>query len=368
MRTLCLQLSLGLALTGLGAAQDPGSGVQGYRVPAEMLRTERQRLDSAKEKFEQARQRVVMLTGQTEQLEQERQDNARAQERLEAELGQVKDRLVQVATEQARLAQELEEANVKLTQSHADLSRRLAALYEMRSMPMVGFVLRSASFSEFMRRYEYARIITSVDLKRMEEISAQSARIEAKRKALAAEQKKMQDLQEEKRRKNQMLAQAITKGQEILDRLRTERVSALGHASSLERFRKDLEDRIKELAAQQVADLARKDPGAAAAGVDERKIVERRILPGTLGWPLDGDLEVCRPFGQVKTGKQADFFNPGIDVRILGLRTVKAVESGKVIHQGRLPSFGKVLMIDHGGRPNKIISVYGSLDSVMVGV
>jgi septal ring factor EnvC (AmiA/AmiB activator) len=52
----------------------------------------------------------------------------------------------------------------------------------------------------------------------------------------------------------------------------------------------------------------------------------------------------------------------------VGLKTVKSVEAGKVIHQGRLPSFGKVLMIDHGGKNDKIISVYGNLDSIMVGV
>jgi len=337
-------------------------------VTSEEIRTEKRRLEEAKDRFEVARQRVVVLSSQYEELEKERQENVASQEKLEAEVGQAREKLALVQAEMSKLSKDLEVATSQLAVSYADFSKRLAALYEMRSLPLFGFVLRSQSFSEFMRRYQYVRILTSVDIRKMEELSTLTGQIEQKRKALAAEQKRMESLKEEKRQKNQTLAKAIGKGQDILDKLRLERVSALSRATSLEKATCELTEKIKELEAERVQDLARKDGVGGQAKIEENGLPAKNLSPGKLGWPLDGDMEVVRPFGTVKHGNQPEYFNPGIDVRVVGLRTVKAVEAGRVIHHGTLPSFGKVLMIDHGGRSNKIISVYGNLDSIMVGV
>lgn len=362
------RLLLLLALAGVVHAEEPELSIVGA-LPSQ-LRAEKTKLTDARERASSARQRVVILTGQYEELAQERQANARVQQKLEADIDELRTRLMAVQTELARLATELENTNVQFTQAFSDFSRRLVSLYEMRSYPLVGFVFRAQSFTEFLRRAEYARVLSAADLKKMEELTALRGQMDSKSKALEAEKQKMEGLKEEKKKKNQSLAQAITKGQEILDKLRLERVSALNRASSLEKHSHELEDKIRQLERQRVADLAKpgqaeQEPVAAGAGPVS---LERNLRPGSLGWPLDGDMEVLRPFGKVKSANEPDYNNPGIDVRIVGLKTVKAVEAGKVIHHGRLPSFGKVLMIDHGGKSDKIISVYGNLDSIMVNV
>jgi septal ring factor EnvC (AmiA/AmiB activator) len=334
----------------------------------ESIRSERLRLQEARDRYEKARQRVVVLTGQYDELERERQANALVQEKLEGELAAIRTKVESVHAELVRLAGQRDEAASRFATSFRDFSRRLDALYEMRSYPLMGFVFRSQSFAEFMRRWEYARILASVDIRRLEEMSTLRGQMAATQASLEAEKQKMEALKEEKRRKNQALAQAIVKGQEILDQLRTERVSAVSRASSLSKYTRELEDKIRQLEARRVADLAQRGPGPVAGPGGEQLLATRSVAPGTFGWPLDGDMEVVRPFGRVRTRGEPEFNNPGIDVRIASLRTVKAVESGKVIHQGRLPSFGKVLMIDHGGRSDKVISVYGNLDSIMVGV
>ena len=357
-----------LTLATCATAEEPELSIVGA-LPAQ-LRSEKTRLTDAREKASTARQRVVILTGQYEELERERQGNAHVQEKLEADLNDVRTRLMAVQTELARLATDLETTNVQFGQAFSDFSRRLVALYEMRSYPLVGFVFRANSFTEFLRRAEYARVLSAADLKKMEELQALRGQMDSKSKALEAEKQKMEGLKDEKRKKNQSLAQAITKGQEILDKLRLERVSALNRASSLEKYSHELEDRIRQLERQRVSDLSKNDGESApeTAGGAGPVSLDRILRPGSLGWPLDGDMEVLRPFGRVKSANEPDYNNPGVDVRIVGLKTVKAVEAGKVIHHGRLPSFGKVLMIDHGGKSDKIISVYGNLDSIMVNV
>lgn len=336
-------------------------------VLAEEIRTEKARLEDASEKYDKVKQRVVVLTGQYEELEKERQGNTQLQERLEGELTGVRNKTLAVAADLARLSADLEQANAQFAQAFADFAKRLTALYEMRSYPLVGFVFRAQSFTEFQRRAEYARVLSAADLKKMEELAALRGQIESKSKALAVEKAKMEQLKDEKRRKNSSLAQAINKGQEILDKLRIERVSALSRAQQLSKYTRELTDRVKQLEHRRVAQLAEGPTGAAGASA-EAPPDGRAIRPGTLGWPLDGDMEVVRPFGKTKSPNEPDYVNPGVDIRIVGLKTVKAVEAGKVIHQGRLPSFGTVLMIDHGGKADKIISVYGNLDSIMVGV
>jgi septal ring factor EnvC (AmiA/AmiB activator) len=345
-------------------AETETTSVQSEVVP-ETIRTESTRLDDVRDKFEKARQRVVVLTGQYDELEKERQLNSGVQDHLEGELTDIRGRLDALSGELSKLQAELTEANNRFAASLADCSHRLVALQEMRSYPLFGFVIRSQSFAEFMRRYEYARIITGLDIQTMERLSQQKAQMEAKKKELAAEQARIEALKDEKKKKNQALAGAITRGQEILDRLRLERVTALERASTLSRYSRALEDRIKSLRDRRAADAL---SGDATPGIKEQATMNRAIKAGSLGWPLDGDMEVVRPFGTVKPADGPGYFNPGVDVRILSQRTIKAVDAGRVIHRGRLPSFGNVLMIDHGGKGNKIISVYGNLDSIMVPV
>lgn len=352
---LCLALLLALPGSPPAHALDE----LGTLATPETLRAEKRRLDETRASMQRARARLVVVSSQYDKLEEEREVNSRQQETLEKDLSEVTGKLRQVASDLAARSRELDEANSKFTRTFEDFTRRLGALYEMRSYPIAGLVFRSQGFGDFMRRWEYARILTSQDLRLMDELSAQRSRIEKQRATLAAEQKRMETLQQQKHNKNKALAQSIGRGREILDQLRAERVEAARRSESLERNSRALEDRLKGLQSQRFEEVAQRDPGPSEAARP------RGVVMGRMGWPLDGDMEVLRPFG---TGGRSGPPNPGIDIRVLAPHTVAVVDDGRVIHVGRLPSFGQVLMVDHGGQPDKIITVYGNLDAATVTV
>jgi len=84
---------------------------------------------------------------------------------------------------------------------------------------------------------------------------------------------------------------------------------------------------------------------------------------GTLQMPLRGKL--LRGFGASSSG--SDFSelvtSRGLLMKAPEAEAVSAIARGQVIHSGRMPGFGRILIVDHGER---YYSLYGRLDSLLV--
>ena len=85
-----------------------------------------------------------------------------------------------------------------------------------------------------------------------------------------------------------------------------------------------------------------------------------------LSWPLAGRgrSSVTSKFGPRKSpGAGGSTFHKGIDIDGVREERVLASVGGEVVFAGRMSGFGKVVMIDHGGR---LITVYGHLSRTIV--
>jgi len=140
------------------------------------------------------------------------------------------------------------------------------------------------------------------------------------------------------------------------DRLRADREARL---RLLERLRKD-----RSLQSQAIAELTRAmsalgasiaalPPDAAPPRVD----VAFSRLEGALPWPAAGVVQI--PFGSVRNPRfGTETPHPGVDIRVEPAAPVRAVGPGRIVFDRRYGSYGRTVVIDHGGR---YLSVYARL-------
>jgi len=103
-------------------------------------------------------------------------------------------------------------------------------------------------------------------------------------------------------------------------------------------------------------------PGAsqvkAIRAAPERRRAEPRVeaFTGLLSWPVNG--KVVSQFG-VRNGIQHN----GIAIQAAEGTPIRAAESGKVGHVGKIAGLGNVVLIEH---PNRLVTVYAHLKEIRV--
>lgn len=356
MRALVLFVTLGTAGAAFAAV---GEGPE-----SEEIKLQKKRLQTVAVEEESSRERLESLETQLGGISDDHQKNVDLQKQLEGELVRLDVKLKESETSVTKLDEDLVKSTENFKAHYRDFASRALMLYETRSYPTLGFVLNATSFTEFTRRHEYHRILSQYDLQKIEELEIMRGEMQQRRDTLLRERVELEELRKLRQQKNEDLIQAIRQADGLKDSLSQELGGARGEHGRLRVKRTSVESRIQELENNRDQRItSRVEPGAP---VEEK--LERLVKPGSFGWPIDGDIEILRPFGSAGREQESDHDNPGIDIRVSGLTTVRSVESGKVIHRGELPSFGLVLMIDHGGSPDRVITVYGNLDSVLVTV
>jgi septal ring factor EnvC (AmiA/AmiB activator) len=87
----------------------------------------------------------------------------------------------------------------------------------------------------------------------------------------------------------------------------------------------------------------------------------------SMEWPIDGDISIVRPFGYSENIVGTNEFSAGIDISVIGYKVIKASAPGTVVYRGPFSdTYGNIVMLDHGGAPNNIFTIYGNLDQIFV--
>jgi len=201
----------------------------------------------------------------------------------------------------------------------AEAFRRAAIMEKVELMKGIAGISRKTQAAEEQTRLQAQDLADSSRKAQAEQASRQQEYAQ-KQAAMAEASRKKQD--------------AIKRGQDLAET-----------AKALTRLIKMLGQRIH---GQQA-----KAPQAAAYGLD--------VPRNSLAWPADGSL--VQPFGRQRNTELGTWvIHQGILLETAMGAAVTPVRAGRVIFAGPFHSYGKVLILDHGGG---FFSVYGELGEML---
>ncbi len=142
------------------------------------------------------------------------------------------------------------------------------------------------------------------------------------------------------------LLRSVRASKKRMDRLLAETVSS----------RRGLESRMSRILSEQRR-LAR-----VRAARSSRARAPASSFAGSLAWPVRG--KVVRKFGKHKHAEfNAVVYSSGVEIAARRGSPVTAAASGRVVHQGWIKGYGRVMIVDHG---NDFWTVYGHLQDFRV--
>lgn len=318
-------------------------------------------LEEVKNKLSSTKRRVVILSSQHRQLQKEVQRNARETRSVESEIARLQRCISEGNASIEAHRRELEEAKLRYKTFLDRFSKRLVHLHRMRSRPLLAAVFQSKKLCDFLCRLEWYRSLAAEDSRILTRLYEGKREIAQSKTALEEEMNRNRLRRQQALDRNRELADLIAEEKRLLDQIAKEKIYAKEKADKLQKASQYLVSIIDKLRE------GKRRFEASNQAQATQNLPQRSLKPGTLRWPVDLFKKVVRPFGESANSEGYGQLSRGIDLELRGLTTIRAVERGKVIFRGNFSSvYGNVVMLDHGGLPENLISIYGNLDSILV--
>jgi len=259
----------------------------------------------------------------------------------------------QTARQQATAQKAVDVAQARVAAADAELAaltpevrQRLARLYKLMPLGYDRLLFSLDDARTFDRAARVVAVLARRDRDRLEQFQRLRAARGADVTRLRRDRESLDLLDQRLAGEEAVLAEAAGIQQRLLKDVRE---------------RRDLNDQlVKELAAardrleQSVTVLTGVGSSTVAAG--------GRLRAGTLSWPVPGHIEAR--FGRQASSRFGTMVNRnGIDIGAEAGAPVKAVQKGTVAYADAFAGFGRVVIVDHGGR---FYTLYGHLASVDV--
>lgn len=352
----------------LGTA--PGMAVENGTWARQMAQ-DRKELEQVNRKLERNQARLVTLNSQVRKLERQHLALLDLQTALNKEIHQLDSKIADAQSEESRLQEEMASIERRFEERLDRLGGGLARLYRLKKGFFLGALMKSSSLTELSRRYKYWRYVFLEDLEAIEEARRAGRALREKSALRSKARDRLEDLKGQKSAKKIELEKSLLQAKSVLTRLMREKKKAEDRDRKLRDLLAYIKRNIKrhqEAIEKWESDSPR--PPSRPAPKASTSPSRRTLGKGDFRWPIDvqGKLPVAKAYGPSKGEGGTVYFNPGIDISLTGPTTVRASADGKVIHRGEMPDFGKVAFLDHGGDKNRIITVYGNLDSILVSV
>lgn len=322
-----------------------------YGLQLDAATVNKKDLEGIKKKIERERQGI-------NQVQKKEGSALQALGKIEKDLEKKTKDLEAANTKLASILSEMQQKEIEAQQIRLSLDRRRELLMK-RAVALYRwqrgggpFVLLSDDVPPgvLLQRKHYLDATVSFDRELVQKLSDEATYQENIKRELA---RKKEELDQQRRifaSVQVSVRKDAEKKKQLLASLRQEKDGRLRALKELEQAALRLQKMIDEMSRRAVV----KAPEFPAGGGLE-------AMKGKLEWPVRG--QVTGGFGKSKHPEfSAEVFRKGIDIEAPIGEEIRAVEKGSVVFAERFSGYGKMVIVDHGGR---YFSIYAHLSEIL---
>jgi len=318
---------------------------------------------------EETSKKLAELSSRQAELDKALQAKLSEVKKLRAKEAESKNLLSQSVDQQKKLEAEIVQADSRVKTLKGAALARLRSVYEHRTVSVLEGLIsnggrdiaRNAVYLKKLEKFDQQTITNLLTLietsrnrkQKLEGVVDQQKKLTQKLSSQKAELetglKELQSLNDELKTQKQELEDSVANLKAQALRLETVMVTITGGLES---------DKAK--APKKTG--AAKPPGEGGAAITPFDGPGLFRQKGSLVVPVKGQL--LQKYGKQKIPDFSDLvFSKGLEYKTTVGSEVRALASGKVIHVGRMPGYGNIVILDHGER---YYSLYGRLGEVRV--
>lgn len=308
------------------------------------------KMDDLKKQQKNTNQKITDTKNQIKTLEKKTEDVSKQIRDLDlkvddatTELEIVEVELVTLGHDIDRTTIELEEAEEALDDRKDTFNQRLRVMYMNGNVGYLELLLTSKNVKDFLNRKDMIQSITDHDTELINFMKEQKDIVDNKKNELQGQRASIEVTKSKlESRRNDLIK--VTREKEIL-------------MSTLE----------KDIKAAEIAyDKANEEAKDLSAKILKLQQETGPYSGGKMKWPVPSSGRITSYFGyRIHPIFKSKKLHTGIDIGAPTGSSVVAASDGKVIYSDWLGSYGKAVMLDHGGG---IVTLYGHNSSLTVKV
>lgn len=261
-------------------------------------------------------------------------------DKSESEIEKLKQRITTTEGEIRKSENNLAKAEENINDKQDIMGDRINVMYRNGTIGYAEVILNSESLTDLLTNLDMIQRIVGHDVDLLKEMKEQRDIIETEKISLENQRRQLVNLRASVEEKKQMLV--VSRGEQ--ERLRAD----------LAQDKIALEKMLNEI--QKDADRITNEIRSLQSTGD--------YVGGELQWPVPGYSRISSPFGnRVHPILQTNRFHTGIDIPAPSGVNVIASGAGTVVSAGTLGSYGRTVIVDHGGG---IMTLYAHNSKLLV--
>lgn len=294
----------------------------------------RRKKQEAEEQAKSAEKRIEELKSKTQDVKLQIEELDKQMDIAANELEKVEKELETINKEIEKTTEELEKAEKNIEEKQDVFNERLRVMYKKGSVGFLEVLLASADIGDFLARQNMIQAIVDHDTQLIRYMKEQKDIVEQKSVELKAQRASLEATKTAWENRNNELLQASRAKQLLME---------------------DYEKDIKE--AERLYDEHIQEAKKYESKIAQMQRVNGPYSGGKMGWPVPGHSSISSYFGyRIHPIYKVKKLHTGLDIPApLGTNVVAAAD-GEVIYSGTLGTYGKAVIIDHGGG---IVTLYG---------
>ncbi len=271
------------------------------------------------------------------------------QKQLTQQMNTTKEQVAILKQQIASLEGEIEQKNSEIAQKESDIAvkydlfkKRLRAMYKSNQKSKLSMILSAESFGDMLSRIKISQTVSQYDSDLVKELNVQLEGIKLAKEELDAKKQQVEQSKAKMEQKNNELAASYAKSEEAESQLAKLKAMYTSDSAKIQSEMDKLERELK----------------AVYAGASNSS--SSSYSGGQMLWPVPGYKYISSPYGARwgTTHKGMDISGGGINGA-----DIVAASDGKVISVINSTSYGKYLVIDHGGG---ISTLYAHCSAIVV--